>query len=466
MDPGIASGMSDGIPSRRDIKAMTETQRKTFENRLRRAAERRGLRLEKFRARDEDHLLYGTYQLVDERDDAVVMADWDSGRGYGRDLYDIAGYLFRQRSIPQSAYVIRGDVVWPTQLMQPPRPPALVYLDMNHYINLAKVAVGNAPTGYAELLEACRKAREEGRAIFPLSATHCMEITDIRSSRQRSDVAAVMEDLSDFKYLFGRSVIMQLEVEAALDAVMDIHTPRREAFSLIGHSVLWAFGMRGGLTIRSDEGQAAEQRLRYRLGTQRFDRMMAHFNREAERALLAGPEEDDEAELRQHGYAPERPHLNQERRAEQEQQQAQILGDNPEWRRGRLRDVIGAREMLIELNEVIANAIASRNIALSDLMGLDVNEARDFTDGMPSTRVAVTLKTYYHRDGRHEWTSNDIHDVDALAVAVPYCDAVFTDKAARNALVTSRELDVFGTFCPRRPSELKDWLDKLPAAQT
>jgi hypothetical protein len=83
---------------------------------------------------------------------------------------------------------------------------------------------------------------------------------------------------------------------------------------------------------------------------------------------------------------------------------------------------------------------------------------RAFAEGMPSSRGAISLKTRYNRDGRHQWTTNDIHDIDALAVAVPYCDAVFTDKAACNALAASPELRSFGTFLPRRPGELSDWL--------
>jgi hypothetical protein len=51
-----------------------------------------------------------------------------------------------------SSYTIRDDVVWPLRLIQPARPPSLVYLDLNHYINLAKVRIGNAPQGYPELL--------------------------------------------------------------------------------------------------------------------------------------------------------------------------------------------------------------------------------------------------------------------------------------------------------------------------
>jgi HK97 family phage major capsid protein len=50
-------------------------------------------------------------------------------------------------------YSIRGDVVWPARLIQPSRPPSLVYLDMNHYINLAKVKVGTAPRAASWVVE-------------------------------------------------------------------------------------------------------------------------------------------------------------------------------------------------------------------------------------------------------------------------------------------------------------------------
>jgi hypothetical protein len=47
---------------------------------------------------------------------------------------------------------------------------------------------------------------------------------------------------------------------------------------------------------------------------------------------------------------------------------------------------------------------------------------------------------------------------------MPYCDAVFTDNAARNALASVPELRPFTTFLPRRPTELADWLLNLSLA--
>lgn len=62
-------------------------EEKVRENRLRRMAERQGMRLEKSRRRDERAVDYGTYHLVDERTNAIVASGLQSG--YGLDLDEI-----------------------------------------------------------------------------------------------------------------------------------------------------------------------------------------------------------------------------------------------------------------------------------------------------------------------------------------------------------------------------------------
>lgn len=69
---------------------------KVRENRLRRAAERQGLRLEKSRRRDPRALGYGTYQLVDPYNSNAVVAS-RLPDGYGLDLDDVEGELNERR---------------------------------------------------------------------------------------------------------------------------------------------------------------------------------------------------------------------------------------------------------------------------------------------------------------------------------------------------------------------------------
>ena len=66
-----------------------------LENRLRRAASRQGLQLQKSRARDPRAIGFGTYQLVDPSTGAIVHADHVLQRGYGLDLADVEAWLNR-----------------------------------------------------------------------------------------------------------------------------------------------------------------------------------------------------------------------------------------------------------------------------------------------------------------------------------------------------------------------------------
>ncbi|ORW12882.1 hypothetical protein [Mycolicibacter longobardus] len=75
-----------------ELNAMTATQYKTYENRLRRVAARQGLRLEKSRLRDHRAVGYGTYQLVDVASNTLVS--YSGTNGYGLGLDDIATTLY------------------------------------------------------------------------------------------------------------------------------------------------------------------------------------------------------------------------------------------------------------------------------------------------------------------------------------------------------------------------------------
>jgi hypothetical protein len=158
-------------------------------------------------------------------------------------------------------------------------------------------------------------------------------------------------------------------------------------------------------------------------------------------------------------YRPEVAQATAERRAQQEREQAARLDADSTWRRGRLRDVISVRELAAEWLDAITEVLQARGTSIGQLFGTDRDAVRAFADGMPSNSVAISIKTAYHRNGEHNWSVNDIHDIDALSEAVPYCDAVLTDKAARNAIVSTKVDRQAATFMPRSASDLADWLE-------
>ena len=72
---------------------------RSTENRLRLAAQRKGLRLEKSRARDPHDLTFGGYMLVNIERNAIAygVAGHTAG-GYGLSLDDVEAYLKRRKS--------------------------------------------------------------------------------------------------------------------------------------------------------------------------------------------------------------------------------------------------------------------------------------------------------------------------------------------------------------------------------
>jgi len=208
-----------------------------------------------------------------------------------------------------------------------------------------------------------------------------------------------------------------------------------------------AFGLVGGFRIRNEDtgdDVTAAVRAEWRDGPEAFDRVMASAELLLQRSILDGPAPEEEEALRAYGYNPRGAIEIAQRRVDQEvDYQVARRSQNEYFRRQRIRDVVSARELLIELNELLWTGLHSRGVAHEDVFP-SPEVSRPAFDSMPSFDVAVSMKTAYHRDLNHRWTVNDISDIDALGLTVPYCDIVVTDKAAAataNAAGLARRFD-------------------------
>jgi hypothetical protein len=125
-----------------------------------------------------------------------------------------------------------------------------------------------------------------------------------------------------------------------------------------------------------------------------------------------------------------------------------------------LRDLVFGREIAHEWLRLFVLHLQDRE---KDGFRHDIPEDLvAFWSTLPQVQVAVSMKTRYHRNPAHRWKINHIADIDALAIAYAYCDALLTDAEARAALTSSRELRSFGANVPRNAQEMADWLDGLP----
>jgi hypothetical protein len=324
------------------------------------------------------------------------------------------------------AYVV------PTTLRLPARPPKLVYLDLNHWVSLAKASSGH-PDGprYQEALAHCADAVERGRAVFPLSATTYMEVSRIGRYRQRHDLREVIEVVSRYAVVTPRDVILRHELEALLSALDGPSPYGVNSIPYLDFGVARAFGIVGGFRIvtrDSGEDVTDAARAAHPGGPDDFDRRLELADLELNRKTLDGPTPDEEPELRRAGWDPMVGFQAAAQRAAEELEQVRRFNAEPAWRGSRIRDVIAAREVAIELYGMLGEALDARGVTLEGVFP-DPEHARAF-NRMPSFDVSVTLKTAYHRNPAHRWKANHIHDIDALAATVPYCDIVVTDQEA------------------------------------
>lgn len=252
----------------------------------------------------------------------------------------------------------RTDVhyVWPPTITRNHSARRLVYLDLNHWIGLAKAATGHRDGGrYRELLELSRWQQVQGESLFPLSGQHYMELAAVRDPRRRRDVAEVMEELSGFSTLLCRSLVMRLELEAVLDEWIGQRPEPYADLPLVGFGFGRAFGIKGELRIRDDHGDSTDHlRATWPDGPDAFDTWLLELRRLGERMMLVGPESSEQVQaLEAGGWNPMIGRIEQERRASQEREQAARLDADPRWRRGRLRDVVSARYIIVELFDIL-----------------------------------------------------------------------------------------------------------------
>lgn len=269
------------------------------------------------------------------------------------DRYAISSRLMRYR--------VEVAYVWPRTLIRPPRPPKLVYLDLNQWIALAKASAGHRDGArYQEVLDLCIAAVDDGRAVFPISDPIYFEVSKIGPHRQRRDLREVIERVCGYRVVTSRSVISAHEIEALLVVGPNPHPIN--SMEYLDWGVARAFGMVGGFRVRDANGQdvTMEVRSQHRDGPEAFDRALAQAELELNRKTLEGPSPEEEPELRADGWDPRAAEEVSERRADQEIEKVARFNDNPSWRRGRIRDVVAAREVLIEINEALYRGFSER----------------------------------------------------------------------------------------------------------
>lgn len=354
----------------------------------------------------------------------------------------------------------------------------LVYLDLNHWINLSKYKSGHRDgQRYRSAFDACAAAVDEGSALFPISLSTIMEINAIRDPQQRLRLRHTIEQLSQFQAVLPRGVTTALEFEQVLADRLNSIRIRTAPVDFVGVGAEWATGMRITPSVVDEQGRdvttQALSRLRPELRPL-LDPGFVFYTLIG--MVIEGPADpSEEADLRARGWNPQALTDMMDDRALLESQFVNDLSEyidtdpsSVDWRRGRLRDVVSARELFLETNETFSAVLDQHGLALEDVFDSSgtpraIRHNRCITDAMPAFDAAVTLKASYHRNPNHRWTRNDIFDIDAMSTVLPYCDVVVTDKAMASHVERTKLAERLGT---KTLSSLDDLLQHLTDAPT
>lgn len=343
-----------------------------------------------------------------------------------------------------------------------PRPS--VYLDHWVWVSLARADKGRATQPiHAQLLDAVRHAAAGGVA-FPLSSTHYFELQRTKDPRQRYDVAEVMATVSHCRTLRDRRDLVKHQMKTVLHQQIGRPTFRPAPIEVLGRGIGWAIaGVEIPLRISGPDGILTDADVP---GLSSWIRLASQYG---EFHFLAGPKDEEIEDLRRAGYRPEVVAESSQSRVDFEKHLVGSLEAEP-VSAAELRVYLVCRELVHEYLDVFNELLAEYGVVLGRHLGFDPavpgsgrSKIMAFAEAVPTLKVAVDLKFGLYRDRNRTWTLNHLSDIDAVAVAAPYCRVVVADADTASRARQIKAVEALGTLITGSLEELLDVLPDLTA---
>ncbi|MEV7450644.1 hypothetical protein [Streptomyces nigra] len=306
----------------------------------------------------------------------------------------------------------------------------IAYLDQNKWVQLLAKEQSTYP-GSGSNYDVLRGPKEAGRVVFPLSATHYLETWHRSDWESRYALASVMFDLSDFCAIAPLQKLQRVEV---VRAVQQRLAPRKlrpvPSLGLLGYGVDHAFGSKYGRfryveSIETDDQPEGRQ---VDPGESRIDRIR-HLGSEWEYqwySLAWLPVGGDEFGLDRIAQ-----HRRGRRYAEDEEKRAAA------WRAAGSKEMLSRALVVDDFNDLLDDINW-----ICETLNLDPHALVKERDGIPAFICDIPTRDVYHalrssryKNQQQQWHQHDFADFLALAVAIPYCDVVVTERHWRHVAI-------------------------------
>ncbi|WP_433524030.1 hypothetical protein ACQPZ2_01985 [Nocardia pseudovaccinii] len=287
-----------------------------------------------------------------------------------------------------------------------------VYLDQAKWIDLSKCRVGHHQgTKFQDVYDLASEAVSRGYASFVLSCAHYYETQSREKSTSRLDLAWTMALLSKFHCIAPVQVVVPAEIEhfltgEAVTAQVNLFgVGMNHAFNTnvdLGHldpSILGAFPPGWRAAVAEAREWVAEL---FVLGSPptptHSDRLML----ETARTIRDGAQKFVDAQT--------------------------TLSDHLRTQnlRHRLNDYAITSE-IADFIDPLMERCQRHGISMDEVFR-DKETIRELLQRIPSRWVSSELRRVRLRNPQQPWTKNDLNDILALSIAVPYCDVVVTER--------------------------------------
>lgn len=298
-----------------------------------------------------------------------------------------------------------------------------IYLDQFVWIGLSRAAQNRSEGAkYAPALELCRAAQQMGLASFPLDLYRYWETAKNSNAGSRNRLVDLMVELSDFDTMAMPHVILDDEIDFALNARFGRPTAPASV-RVFGRGI--AHMSNGRVTDTARPGAAR---------TSSSSDLRVPVDRALEEALLrAGPEDHARASspinIIDWGdlYAQQEVKVAQDiaaRNVRREDLLAAVVHSD-------YQDLLGPIKARLKLAGISPEEVVE---TLGD-KGL-----LQFVYDLPSRRVAAQLRVskHIHPPQQQKWKPSDFVDVISLPIPVVHCDVVFTEHEWIRALTRNK----------------------------
>ena len=287
-----------------------------------------------------------------------------------------------------------------------------IYLDQAEWVDMSKCRTGHREGGrFQEAYDLSTRIVERGDISFVISAAHYYETQRRRNPISRRDLGRTIADLSKFHSIAPSHMIVPAEIRAYLT-----RQPLTSQIQVFGIGFRHAFHTEMTLP----EPNPA---LSHLMSLTEFARLEERVRYASELFVLAAPPEA-EAAARLMFDTVTMIHDSAQRFADGQTNLGEQIDEHKV--RHKLADVVAGNEISNIMGPLI-NECTQLGMDVEDLLRTR-QTILDLLENLPSRWVESELRRIRLRNPQQRWVKNDLNDILALAIAVPYCDIVVTEK--------------------------------------